>query len=91
VKMTFQSIYISKDNKYILSYGDNMMTGGGLALEFFNGQKKTKTILDENICIRNIEYFKKGSEDFIKFNIENNSGKNSSKELNLTEVVKNIK
>ncbi len=91
VRMTFEIVYVTKDNKYILSYGDNFMTGGGLALEYFNGRKKSKIILDENTCVSDIEYFKKADEDFIKFNTQENTGKRSSKEVSLTEAVNNIK
>lgn len=91
MQFTFSSIFISSDKKYIFSYGDNFMTGGGLALEFLNGKRMLKVLFDENSCISDIKYFKKSNDDYIKFKIEDNTGKDEMKEINLTQFLKEAK
>lgn len=91
IKFTFSSIFVTPDKKYIFSYGDNFMTGGGLALEFLNGKRMLKILLDENSCISNIKYFKKSNDDYIKFKVEVLDGKNDIKEINLTQILKGTK
>ncbi len=96
IKFTFPSIFVTPDKKYFFSYGDNLMTGGGLALEYYNGKKMLKIFFDENCTITEIKYLKKSNEEFIKFNTqefisEKNEQKDETKEINLTQIIKSKK
>ena len=89
VKVSFTNLFFSSDKKYILSYGDNPMTGGGLALEVYNGKIISKVILNDEYCITNINFYTKDNNDYIKFMTEDMMGKKENKIVNLTEIVKN--
>ena len=88
LRVSFSYLFFSPDKKYILSYGDNPMTGGGLALEVYNGKVIGKEILSDEYCITDIIFYRKNNNDYIKFMAEDMMGEKANKIVNLTEIIK---